>query len=117
MREKLRNELLTMLNSYVTVDQLQEIEVTLEMILGDYEIQERQTEVILYNSDIPETVKIYIVTKKIEGLSEKSLYLYNLVLTDFFRTVQKNTGGGDSKRYQIILVSVPKEERNLKQNT
>ena len=33
MREKLRNELLTMLNSYVTVDQLQEIEVTLEMIL------------------------------------------------------------------------------------
>lgn len=89
MREKLRNELLTMLNSYVTVDQLQEIEVTLEMILGDYEIQERQTEVILYNSDIPETVKIYIVTKKIEGLSEKSLYLYNLVLTDFFRTVQK----------------------------
>lgn len=89
MREKLRNDLLTLLNGYIPVDQLQQIGVRIEKILAEYEIQERQTDVIPYNSDIPETVKIYIVSKKIEGLSEKSLYLYNLVLSDFFRTLQK----------------------------
>ncbi|MCI7322377.1 MAG: tyrosine-type recombinase/integrase, partial [Lachnospiraceae bacterium] len=44
---------------------------------------------IPYGSDIPETVEIYIVAKKISGLSEKTLYLYLMVLKDFFHTVCK----------------------------
>lgn len=59
------------------------------MILSDYEIENRKTEIISRYSIIPKTVEIYIVSKKISGLSDKSLYLYFIVLFDFFRTVQK----------------------------
>lgn len=89
MKERLKNDLLTMLDQHVPVDTLRELEPYIENILSNYEVEERKTEIIPYGSDIPETVQIYIVTKKISGLSEKSLYLYLIVLTDFFRTVCK----------------------------
>lgn len=91
MREKLKNELIMMLDKHVDVNTLRKIEPQLELILSNYEIEDRKTEIIPYGSDIPETVEIYMVTKKISGLSDKSLYLYGVVLTDFFRTVQKET--------------------------
>lgn len=90
MREKLKNDLLMILDQYVQVDTLRRLELCIETILSNYEVEKRKTEIIPYGSDIPETVQTYIVTKKIEGLSEKSLYLYLMVLTDFFRTVCKN---------------------------
>ena len=89
MREKLKNDLLLSLDKYVDVDVLRKISPQIEMILSNYEIEGRKTEIIPYGSIIPETVKIYIVAKKISGMSDKSLYLYQMVLKDFFRTVQK----------------------------
>lgn len=89
MREKLKNDLLTMLDQHVPVDTLRKLEPYIENNISNYEVEERKTEIIPYGSDIPETVQIYIVSKKISGLSEKSLYLYLIVLTDFFRTVCK----------------------------
>lgn len=89
MREKLKNDLLMLLDRYVDVDTLRQMESHIEMILSEYEVEKRKTEIVLYGSDIPETVEIYIVTKKISGMSEKSLYLYLMVLKDFFRTVRK----------------------------
>lgn len=89
MRERLKNDLLTMLDQHVPVDTLRKLEPYIENILSNYEVEERKTEIIPYGSDIPETVQTYIVTKKNSGLSEKSLYLYLIVLTDFFRTVCK----------------------------
>lgn len=71
MREKLKNDLITMLDKYVDVGTLQQIEPQLELILSNYEIEDRKTEIIPYGSDIPETVEIYMVTKKISGLSDK----------------------------------------------
>lgn len=89
MKEKLKNELLKLLDKSISIDMIRRIEPMIDIILSNYEIEERKTEVIPYGSDIPETVEIYIVSKKISGLSNKSLYLYSIVLTDFFRTVQK----------------------------
>lgn len=89
MKEKLKNELLKLLDKSISIDTIRRIEPMIDIILSNYVIEERKTEVIPYGSDIPETVEIYIVSKKISGLSNKSLYLYSIVLTDFFRTVQK----------------------------
>ena len=89
MREKLKNELLLLLNTHVDDNNLKSISQELDVILSNYEVETRKTDIVLYNFEIPETVKIYIVTKKISGLSEKSLYLYNIVLNDFFQTIQK----------------------------
>ena len=64
MREKLKNDLLVLLDKYSDTDTLRQIEPQIEIILSDYEIEERKTEIIPYGSDVPETVEIYIVTKK-----------------------------------------------------
>lgn len=89
MREKLKNDLLMLLDKNIDVELLRQLTHPIELILSNYDVSKRETNIIVYGSDIPETVKIFIVSKKIAGLSEKTLYLYNIVLTDFFRTVQK----------------------------
>ena len=82
MREKLKNELLLLLNTHVDDNNLKSISQELDVILSNYEVETRKTDIVLYNFEIPETVKMYIVTKKISGLSEKSLYLYSIVLKE-----------------------------------
>lgn len=109
MREKLKNELLMMLDKNIDVNILRKIEPQLGIILSNYEVENRKTEIIPYGSDIPETVEMYIVSKKISGLSEKTLSLYLLVLTDFFRTVQKKPEKIDVNDIRIYLYMYQKE--------
>ena len=113
MREKLKNDLITMLDKYVDVGTLQQIEPQLELILSNYEIEDRKTEIIPYGSDIPETVEIYMVTKKISGLSDKSLYLYGVVLTDFFRTIQKKPETVSANDIRVYLYLYQKNHKIL----
>ena len=109
MREKLKNDLLMLMDKYVDVNILRQIEPHIEMILSDYEIEERKTDIILYSSDIPQTVEVFIVSKKIAGLSEKTLYLYLMVLTDFFRTVRKAPEKVETNDIRIYLYKYQKE--------
>ena len=75
MREKFKNDLLLLLDTYVDANSLREIDQRLDIMLSDYEIESRKTEVAVYEYQIPNTVEIYIVSKKIAGLSDKTLYL------------------------------------------
>ena len=109
MREKLKNDLLVLLDKYSDTDTLRQIEPQIEIILSDYEIEERKTEIIPYGSDIPETVEIYIVTKKIAGLSEKTLYLYLIVLKDFFQTICKKPEKVTQNDIRLYLYRYQKE--------
>lgn len=109
MREKLKNDLLLMLDKNVDVDTLRKLEPQIEVILSDYEVEKRKTEIIPYGSDIPETVENYIVSKKISGLSDKTLYLYLMVLTDFFRNVQKKPETVSVSDIRIYLYKYQKQ--------
>ena len=68
MREKLKNDLLLLLDTYVDTNALRGIDQKLNIILSDYEIESRKTEVAVYEYQIPNTVEIYILSKKIFGL-------------------------------------------------
>lgn len=62
----------------------------LEIFTADYEIQERKHDLIEYQPDTyPEALQIYLVTKKIEGKSDQTVYGYRLMLEDFFQHVHK----------------------------
>ena len=61
----------------------------LTIFVAEYEIQPRNTEVAVYEGYLPECYKIFFVTRKIEGMSMKSLELYNMVLRDFFYQANK----------------------------
>lgn len=109
MREKLKNDLLLMLDKNADVDILRKLEPKIDIILSNYEVKKRKTEIIPYGSDIPETVENYIVSKKISGLSDKTLYLYLMVLTDFFRTIQKKPENVTASDIRIYLYKYQKE--------
>ena len=109
MREKLKNDLLLLLNTYVDTEVLRGIDQRLDIILSDYEIESRKTDVVAYEFQIPSTVEIYIVSKKIAGLSDKTLYLYKIVLEDFFHTVQKEPERISANDIRIYLYKYQKE--------
>ena len=52
MRDKLKNDLLLALNNYVDTEALRGIEQRLDIMLSDYEIEKRKTEVITYEYQI-----------------------------------------------------------------
>ena len=52
MKEKLKNDLLLLLNTYVDTEVLRGIDQRLDIILSDYEIESRKTEVITYEYQI-----------------------------------------------------------------
>ena len=109
MREKLKNDLLLLLNTYVDTEVLRGIDQRLDIMLSDYEIESRKTDVVVYEFQIPSTVEIYIVSKKIAGLSDKTLYLYKIVLEDFFHTVQKEPERISANDIRIYLYKYQKE--------
>lgn len=109
MRERLKNDLLLLIDKYVDVNNLKELETKIEITLSNYEVNKRETDVIVYGSDLPETVQNYIVSKKIAGLSEKTLYLYLIILTDFFRTVCKKPEAITASDIKVYLYKYQKE--------
>lgn len=109
MREKLKNDMLMLMAKNVDVDTLRKLDSQIEIILSNYEVEQRKTEIITYGSDIPETVQTYIVSKKISGLSDKTLGLYLMVLTDFFRTLNKNPEKISVTDIRVYLYKYQKE--------
>lgn len=86
---ELKSDLLQILNDSVDVETLRMIDTKIDMVLLNYKIERAQTDIVPYGSCIPESVDSYIISRKISGLSEKTLYLYRMVLKDFFLTVRK----------------------------
>ena len=89
MYEQFKNQFISSLSSKFSADELQAISICLDMAAKDYDIKRKETQIVVYGQEIPETVEYFIVAKKIEGLSEKSLYLYLRILRDFFQTIRK----------------------------
>ena len=109
MKERLKNDLLLLLNQYLDANVLRTIDTQIGMVLSNYEIEPPHTQLIPYEYKVPETIQIYIVTKKISGLSDKSLYLYNIVLNDFFRTIQKSNDKVIANDIRIYLYKYQKD--------
>lgn len=87
--ENFAKEFMTHLNGKVSDDELEVILRELEVFSGNYDIQKKVTALIEYTPQIPECYKVYMISKKIEGLSEETLKTYNLYLKDFFSSINK----------------------------
>lgn len=61
----------------------------LDKIAAKYEIHRRETALAVFHEELPEVVKIYLVSKKIEGLSQQTLDTYHRMLKLFFREMKK----------------------------
>lgn len=88
-KEKLVQEFCTYLNDYLTVDELYKVRQELFQIVSGYNIQKNSTELVAYDNQIPEELKIFLVSRSIEGLSINTLSIYKLYLENFFMRVNK----------------------------
>ncbi|MEY8509787.1 site-specific tyrosine recombinase/integron integrase [Lachnospiraceae bacterium 42-17] len=79
----------TKLNGKISDDNLKVVLQELEIFVNDYSIENRRTELISYENIIPHCYKVYMISKKIEGLSSGTLKIYDLYLKDFFSHIEK----------------------------
>lgn len=116
MREHFVNEFMAVLSNKLTEDALSIVYQSLTLFVSNYEISERNTEVVPYTGYLPECYETYFVTRKIEGMSMKSLELYNLVLKDFFFKLNKEICKISTNDIRVYLYK-NQQERNLSNST
>ena len=116
MREHFVNEFMAVLSNKLTEDALIIVYQSLTLFVSNYEIGKRNTEVVPYTGYLPECYETYFVTRKIEGMSMKSLELYNLVLKDFFFKLNKEISKISTNDIRVYLYK-NQQERNLSNST
>ncbi len=89
MYEHMKNEFMALITGQFTADQLERIGTALDRAAYNYDVIQKETEIVPYGSEPPELVKIYIVSRKIEGLADSTLYNYTRTLKHFFEYIPK----------------------------
>jgi site-specific recombinase XerD len=116
MRDKFVNGFMTKLYEEIPEEYLETVRNKLALYVNDFDISQRETAVVKYTGYLPDFYKTYIVSRKIEGLSKKTLELYNLYLDDFFFTVNKNAEDITANDIRVYLYNV-QESRGLSNRT
>lgn len=116
MREKFVNGFMTKLYGEIPEEYLETVRNKLALYVNDFDISQRETSVVKYTGYLPDFYKTYIVSRKIEGLSKKTLELYNLYLDDFFFTVNKKAEDITANDIRVYLYTT-QESRNISNRT
>lgn len=90
MNNQITNQIMTSISTIINdASKLAKINARVEAILLNYDCKPITTELVTVNSEAKNILKNYLVSKKIAGLSENSLKLYNLYISDFICQVNK----------------------------
>lgn len=90
MYEHMRNDFLSAAHdANISADALAAAVRILDQVAARYEIQPRELSLVVYNDGLTEVGKLFLVCKKIEGLSENTLATYMRTLKLFFREMKK----------------------------
>lgn len=87
--ENFATEFVTKLDGKISDEALKTVLQELQLFASNYDISQRETHIVPYQSKIPDCYKVYMVAKKIEGMSPESMKTYNYYLTDFFEHITK----------------------------
>ena len=89
MYEHLRNTFLSELMCRYNLNDVNYIITIFDKIILNYDIREKETSLMVLDDEIEKIVKLYLASKKIEGLAESTIKNYFNNLKIFFETVQK----------------------------
>ena len=87
--ENFANEFVSKLDGKISDEALRTVLQELQVFTSNYDISQRETHVVPYQSNVPDCYRVYIVAKKIEGMSPESMKTYNFYLTDFFEHINR----------------------------
>ena len=100
----MNNQLMTSISHIVNdANKLAKINARVESIICNYECKPITTEIVTVNSEVKNLLKNYLVSKKIAGLSENSLKLYNLYISDFISKTNKNISDMNNLDIKLYL--------------
>ena len=106
MNENFAKEFVTKLNGKLGTNEMKIVLDELQIFTEEYDIGKKSTEIVLCDEYIPQCYKVYMVSKKIEGLSEESLKQYQFHLNDFFKAVRKPVTEITTNDIRIYLYNV-----------
>lgn len=87
--ENFANEFVSKLDGKISDEALRTVLQELQVFTLNYDISQRETHVVPYQSNVPDCYRVYMVAKKIEGMSPESMKTYNFYLTDFFEHINR----------------------------
>lgn len=116
MREQFVTTFMTKIADKIDDESLKIVFRSLTVFVSNYDIKKRETSLTLYEGYLPECYQTYFVTRKIEGLSMKTLELYDMYLRDFFLAMNKDIKEIKTNDIRVYLYKV-QQERNLSNRT
>ena len=112
MYEHLRNDFLCALDTTTLSEHdLTGILQALDLAASRYDVQLKELSLTVYNDDLPELAKMYIVCKKIEGLSNTTLTTYTRTLRIFFQEIRKSVQQITANDIRIFLFKYQQQRR------
>ncbi|MBQ1295002.1 MAG: tyrosine-type recombinase/integrase [Clostridiales bacterium] len=108
--EKILNAFVVKLSDKISEDDLRTVRDQLEIFFADYEIIQKQTALTVTTNGLLKELGEYLITRKIEGMGEKSLERYKDINTKFLYSTNKPIT-------EITSVDVKAYLFNLKQYT
>ncbi len=116
MQEQFVNEFMAKITDLISDADLNIVYKQLMIHVSEYDIRKKSTEVAIYEGYLPECYEVFFVTRKIEGMSMKSLELYNMVLKHFFYCLNKKIEKITTNDIRVYLYKV-QQERQLSNAT
>ena len=104
MNNQLVSQIMTSISNIVNdANKLAKINARIEAIIYNYECKPITTEIVPVNSKAKNLLKNYLVSKKISGLSENSLKLYDLYISDFISNMNKDISNVNNLDIKLYL--------------
>ena len=108
MYEHLRNSFVLELQKFYGFDEIEKILQVLDIVMYDYDIVEKQTALAVVDNEIPKLVKIYLASKKLEGVADSTLGNYACRLRQFFNVVGNLPEKIETNEIRLFLVQYQK---------
>lgn len=110
-REKFTKRFVTKLYGKVPNEVLETVIKELSIHVEDYDIEERETALSPCTTLLMECYQAFIVSKKIEGISDNSLKTYNYYMQDFLENIFKPLENISTNDIRIYLYNLQKRRR------
>lgn len=107
--EQFINELVFKLQGKLSSQQINDVRVVLYSTLKNYDVVPKVTEVAVIEDDLPQKAKIYLASRKIDGLSIKTLKQYERTLRRFFEVVKKNVEDVKTEDCRLFFYYIQQE--------
>lgn len=112
MENNFAENFMTKLDGKLTAEQMKMVLTELQIFSSNYDIERKCTEVMVNGEVFPYYYKTFIVSKKIEGMSMRSIVTYQSNLKDFFYNIHKPVEDLTTNDIRVYLYDVQKR-RNI----